>query len=199
MDCSRSMFNELGYSQVTIRMIAMKLNMSSGNLNYHYKKRDDIPEALYFEMVTVFDNRIEQLDREAISLPKMKADIHTSMKRMVDYRFFWTDLYNLLQLNETIRSHFNDAYTKRLTGFHFVFNTLIEKKILKEPEFDGEHQLLRERMIGFSNTWLYASTLYKENRIDQSFIETQSNNLILMLYPNLTDLGKGQLRKLISG
>ena len=171
LDSSRALFNELGYSQVTIRMIALKLKMSSGNLNYHYKKREDILEALYFEMVAVFDDRIEQLDGEAISLSKMKEDIVISMKRMVDYRFFWTDLYNLLQLNDTIRTHFNHAYKERLEGSHFVFTVFKAHNILKEPEFDKEHQFLIERMIGFSNTWLYASNLYKENTIDQAFID----------------------------
>jgi AcrR family transcriptional regulator len=42
-------------------MIALELNMSSGNLNYHFKKREDIFEALYFEMVLEFDERIESL------------------------------------------------------------------------------------------------------------------------------------------
>ena len=61
LEAARTLFNERGYSQVTIRMIAVKLNMSSGNLNYHYKKREDIFEALYFEMVSEFDERIKYL------------------------------------------------------------------------------------------------------------------------------------------
>ena len=50
LEAARTLFNERGYSQVTIRMIALELNMSSGNLNYHFKKREDIFETLYFEI-----------------------------------------------------------------------------------------------------------------------------------------------------
>ena len=89
---ARVLFNENGYKNVTIRMIALELNMSSGNLNYHYKKREDILEALYFQMVTVFDERIEKLGTEKITLSKMQNDVHSSISRMIDYKFFWTDL-----------------------------------------------------------------------------------------------------------
>ena len=66
MDGSRKLFNELGFSQVTIRMIASELGFSSGNLNYHFRKRADILEALYFEMVEVFDKRIQDLSEARI-------------------------------------------------------------------------------------------------------------------------------------
>ena len=38
LDVSKGLFNAKGFSNVTIRMIAQELNMSSGNLNYHLKK-----------------------------------------------------------------------------------------------------------------------------------------------------------------
>ncbi|MEZ5024061.1 MAG: TetR/AcrR family transcriptional regulator [Chitinophagales bacterium] len=81
-------FNEKGYSQVTIRMIALKVNMSSGNLNYHYKKREDIFEALYFDMVAAFDERINRLADTEISIEQIKIDVERSMRRMLDYTFF---------------------------------------------------------------------------------------------------------------
>ena len=42
------LFNTEGLSKVTLRTIANKMGISQGNLNYHFKKRDDIIEALYF-------------------------------------------------------------------------------------------------------------------------------------------------------
>jgi AcrR family transcriptional regulator len=92
LNASKVLFNELGYSQVTIRMIALQLKMSSGNLNYHFKKREHILEALYFEMVEVFDQRINQLDEKSSSLCVIKQEIQGSMTRMMEYQFFWTDL-----------------------------------------------------------------------------------------------------------
>ncbi|MEL6256851.1 MAG: TetR/AcrR family transcriptional regulator, partial [Bacteroidota bacterium] len=128
-DAARSLFNEQGYNRVTIRMIATALNMSSGNLNYHFRKKEDILESLYFEMVEVFDSRVQQLDKQEISLGLMQAGIRSSMMRMIEYRFFWTDLYFLLKSNEKIGIHFEKVKTDRINGYELVFNSLIQKEI----------------------------------------------------------------------
>ena len=178
-------------------MIASELQMSSGNLNYHFKTRDDILEALYFEMVQEFDKRVEQLGIQEISFQSIKRDMHLSMKRMVDYRFFWTDLYNLLRLNQSIKAHFEAVYLKRFEGYEFLIRYLTDKGLLREFEFSTERKFLIERMIGFSNTWLYNSSIY-EIEINDKYLDHQTGNLLAMLYPYLTDLGKLEFKKVRS-
>lgn len=197
LDTSRILFNEFGYSQVTIRMIAQKLNISSGNLNYHYKKREDILKALYFEMVEVFDKRVQLLETTTITLKKIKEDATTSMIRMVDYRFFWTDLYYLLSIDEDIRTHFEQVRQDRIKGYYFVFNILENNQLLQSENYPNERQFLIKRMIDFSNTWLYASHLYRENITDSKYVETQANILLSILFPYLTEVGKEEFLELI--
>ena len=196
LDVARVLFNENGYKNVSIRMIALELNMSSGNLNYHYKKREDILEALYFQMVTVFDERIEKLGTEKITLSKMQNDVHSSISRMIDYKFFWTDLYNLLSLNPTIKEHFNTIYEHRKYGLEFVLNEFTTASILKPFTFEFERNNLIEQMVNFGNTWLYASSLYATNKLTPEYINTQTSALMAYLYPYLTSLGKNAFREL---
>ena len=199
LNTSKILFNELGYSQVTIRMIALQLKMSSGNLNYHFKKRENILEALYFEMVEVFDQRINELDEQSSSLKVIKQEIQKSMTRMVEFKFFWTDLFNLLKQNNNIRKHFEEAYQNRIKGHHLLLKMLRAKNLLQEPTFINEHQFLIERMTDYGNTWLYASSLYEQNEITTIYIENQANILLSMYYPYLTDLGKEEFKELIPG
>jgi len=199
LDTSRHLFNDLGFSQVTIRMIANKLDISSGNLNYHFRKREDILEALYFEMVEVFDQRIERLGDKEISLKLMQADIQASMQRMVDYRFFWTDLYYLLKANEEVKNHFMAVKTERVNGYKVVFEVLINQKILKKPSFAQEYLFLIDRMIDYSNTWLYASTLYENKKSTKEVVEMASFQLLAMLYPYLTNAGQKDFKTLFPG
>ncbi len=119
LDAARTLFNEYGFSQVTIRMIALELDMSSGNLNYHFKKREDILEALYFEMVAVFDQRVEGVGASPITLETVKKDVGESLERMIAYRFFWTDLYYLLRRHPNIKKHFFKAAEARKKGYEF--------------------------------------------------------------------------------
>ncbi|MGB0429692.1 MAG: TetR/AcrR family transcriptional regulator [Bacteroidia bacterium] len=195
LDTSRKLFNRKGFSEVTIRMIANELKMSSGNLNYHFKKREDILEALYFEMVEAFDNRVEQLGTTQITLQTIKDDMFNSLSRMIEYRFFWTDLYNLLRQSDKIKSHYDKVYNKRFEGYVFLFNYLNEKDILQPFEFALERDLLIERMIGYSNTWLYNSLIY-DKKIDTQYIENETNHLMAMLYPYFTQSAKKNYRAL---
>ena len=199
LNTSKILFNELGYSQVTIRMIALQLKMSSGNLNYHFKKRENILEALYFEMVEVFDQRINELDEQSSSLKVIKREIQKSMTRMVEFKFFWTDLFNLLKQNNNMIKHFEEAYQNRIKGHHLLLKMLRAKNLLQEPTFIKEHQFLIERMTDYGNTWLYASSLYEQNEITTIYIENQANILLSMYYPYLTDLGKEEFKELIPG
>lgn len=197
LDAARVLFNDRGYSHVTIRMIAQKLNMSSGNLNYHFKKRDDILETLYFDMVATFDKRIDSLDAQTPTLKKMLIDVQSSMERMVDYKFFWTDLYNILSLSKKIKTHFNTVYNRRKKGLNFVFDSFINSAILNAFEVEQERDFLIERMINFGNTWLYASVLYEEKKLTTLYITSQTNTLMFLLYPYLTHKGKTEIKTLI--
>lgn len=191
LDTSRQLFNELGYSNVTIRMIATELQISSGNLNYHFKKREDILEALYFEMVAVFDARVQELQEHLVSLEYMQAAIETSVVRMVAYRFFWTDLYYLLKSNSKIRVHFENVKQLRIAGYHAVFKALIKTGIMSKPSFKEEYSFLINRMLNSSNTWIYAAMVYHTGAKTTELKQNFSFELMAMLYPYLTK--KGQL------
>jgi hypothetical protein len=74
---------------------------------------------------------------------------------------------------------------------------MIKANLLKKATFEKEYDFLAERMIGFSNTWLYTSSLYQKQEIDANFIDYQVTILLSMLFPYLTDLGKADFEKLL--
>ncbi len=197
LEKAKQLFNQHGFSDVTIRMIAMQLGISSGNLNYHFKTREEILEALYFEMVEEFDKRIQDVGSNEINFHTIEEDIFLSLSRMIEYRFIWTDLYNLLRLNDNIKLHFEAALQKRIDGYDYLLNYLTKKKWLRKSEFQNEHKFLIERMISHSNTWLYNSFIY-EKRIDEKLVKEQTHILLGMLYPYLTDVGKKKLMEVLS-
>ncbi|MCH2044640.1 MAG: TetR/AcrR family transcriptional regulator [Saprospiraceae bacterium] len=195
-DKAKELFNQQGFSQVTIRMIASSLGMSSGNLNYHFKKREDILEFLYFEMVSAFDQRVKTLKTNQLSLVFMQQEVLRSMRRMLEYSFFWTDLYNLLKSNQKIRAHFERVRKDRINGYLYLFNFFIEISILNKPSYSEEYRFLAERMINYSNTWIYSSQLYTNERSNQQLIQKASFHLLSMLYPYLSSTGKEEFDKL---
>ncbi|SMG46847.1 TetR/AcrR family transcriptional regulator [Arenibacter troitsensis] len=196
LEAARTLFNENGYHNVTIRMIALKMNMSSGNLNYHFKKREEIFEALYFEMVEEFDHRIHVLPNTEVSIEQLRNDVESSMRRMLDYTFFWTDLYNLLSISDRVRAHFQEVYNHRIGGCFFLFEKLKQKKLMREASFEKEYNFLAERMINYGNTWLYSSRLYS-NKLDTRTIDYYAITYLSILFPFLTSQGKSEFQNLL--
>ncbi|MDO5981229.1 TetR/AcrR family transcriptional regulator [Flavivirga spongiicola] len=196
LDAARTLFNEKGYNQVTIRMIALKLNMSSGNLNYHYKKREDIFENLYFEMVSEFDERIKNLTTIEVSIAQIRRDIEQSMRRMIDYKFFWTDLYNLLAVSDKVKKHFQEVYKNRISGCFLLFEKMKKQNLMRDSSFELEYDFLAERMINYGNTWLYSTGLYL-NKFTPNGIDNQVNMILSMLYPFFTPQGQKEFKNLL--
>lgn len=188
IDSSKELFNQHGYSQVTIRMIATNLGISSGNLNYHFKKREEILEYLYFDMVAEFDQRIETLSETEISFSQIRHDIQVSMERMLEYKFIWTDLFNILKANQKISDHFTAVYQKRISGNAFLFDRLQEMELMRAAKFQEEYHILAERMINFGDTWIYTSEVYNRSSSKKQ-LEYQVNAMLAMIYPYLTDKG----------
>lgn len=184
LNTALKLFNQYGFSEVTIRMIAKEMNISSGNLNYHFKKREDIFEALYFEMVAHFDKRVEDLTIIDFTLSKIENDIKESMLKMLDYKFFWTDIYRLIEANPKVKKHFKEAYLKRINGCFFLFDQLISNKIMKSIDSLEEKEYLAERMVQYGNTWLYSSSL-NNKAITQKTINHYVNVYLSMLMPYL--------------
>ncbi len=124
-----------------------------------------------------------------IDLGQIKKDIRLSMERMVEYRFIWTDLYNLLKNNERIFAHFSGVHKERIAGNLFLFNRLIEMGLMRSSDFKNEYEMLSERMINFGDTWIYTSELYRRKSTLEN-IEHQSKVMIAMIYPYLTEEGR---------
>ena len=192
LNSARLLFNANGFNQVTIRMIALELGMSSGNLNYHFKTREEILEALYFEMVSAFDQRVSELPELKVSFKQIKNDITTSMVRMLDYQFFWTNLHQLLRDFPKVNAHFQSVYTKRIEGMLYLLHLLNKENWLREEEVAQEFNYLAKRMVDYGNTWLYASQLYASSNEKGIELDNHVMQYLHMLYPYLTKVGKKQ-------
>lgn len=82
---ARKLFNEYGYANTSMRDISNALNMTVGNLTYHFKKKHDIFFALM--------NEIELAEPQAlaVSLLDFHKLIAELLEGMVKNRFFFSD------------------------------------------------------------------------------------------------------------
>jgi len=108
LETALALFNREGEPNVTTGDIADELNISPGNLYYHFRNKDDIIGELY----AALDAKITPLT--AVPPDRLpSADdlwllLHLLFERMWEYRFFYRDLDEITSRNRRIALRFAD-------------------------------------------------------------------------------------------
>src|SRR6185369_9600252 len=92
LETSLALFNQRGAPQVTTADIAAEMNISPGNLYYHFRNKDEI----IGELCAAFEARMRPLfaspsDR-VIDVDDLWLWLHLLFERMGEYRFILHDI-----------------------------------------------------------------------------------------------------------
>lgn len=106
LETSLALFNRHGAPRVTTADIADEMNISPGNLYYHFRNKDEIVGELYL----AFDASIAPL----LAIPQARAPgiedlwllLHLLFERMWDHRFLYRDVDDITSRNPTIAPRF---------------------------------------------------------------------------------------------
>lgn len=193
-DAARDLFNSNGIQATTLRQIAMALNISQGNLNYHYRTKQEIIEELYFELVKKMDVETSAITEQFLSLATLYQSTEKSMNIFFDYRFLLRDIYFVLRENEKIRTHYIQLQEMRKASFRSLFDLMIHQNIFRQEEFANEYNRLYERINIIGDNWINASELF--NQIHENSVQYYQGLLFETIYPYLTVAGKKEFAKI---
>ncbi|GAB2599189.1 TetR/AcrR family transcriptional regulator [Ramlibacter solisilvae] len=105
LEVSLDLFNRFGEPNVSTTLISSELNISPGNLYYHYPAKDELINALF--------DRYEQALNELLGASDGVRDVedawffmHTLFELIWKYRFLYRDLNDLLSKNRKLETHF---------------------------------------------------------------------------------------------
>ncbi len=91
LDTARRLYNDRGLSNVTVRQIAQKMKISSGNLTYHFQKRGDLVEKVFEDLLSIENKFLKIYNQYTLNDVQQKKLMKAHAKAMFDYRFFWLD------------------------------------------------------------------------------------------------------------
>jgi len=168
---SRKLLNKKGLSAVSQRTIAEYLKISPGNLTYHFKKRSDIIEALYFELVVKMDEAIANITTSESILEGLYDMMKVTMEQFYEYRFLFLDFIQIMRENKPIKTHYIGLLELREQQFTMLLQMLVDNGLMHKEELPNEYSFLLKRM----------------------YLEMSC----LALYPYLTTVGKEEFKKVI--
>jgi len=114
LETSLRLFNDFGEPNVNTTIIAQEMNISPGNLYYHFKNKDDIVTSIFQQ----FEREIDKLlsvpqDRQA-NVEDAWLFLHVLFELVWKYRFFYRDLNNLLANNRTLEVKFKQLLAQKV-------------------------------------------------------------------------------------
>jgi AcrR family transcriptional regulator len=105
---SLELFNASGEPHVTTADIADEMNISPGNLYYHFRNKDDIIGELYAALEAEIAPLLDVPEGRPVSVEDLWLLLHLLFERMGKYRFFYRDLDEITSRNRRIALRFCD-------------------------------------------------------------------------------------------
>jgi AcrR family transcriptional regulator len=106
LETALKLFNNFGEPNVTTTVIADEMEISPGNLYYHFHSKDEIVNALFAD----YEKDIENLLTAPGNRPSGAEDIwlflHLLFETIWKFRFFYRDINDLLTRNRLVETHF---------------------------------------------------------------------------------------------
>ena len=197
LDTSLELFNSLGLSKVTLRTIANKMEISQGNLNYHFKKREDIIETLYFQLVQNIDSRMSSIKEPKNPFQLLVSISQSIMFNFYEYRFFLLDFVQIMRENEKIKTHYSELSTHREQQFLMIFQLLIENDLMRKEILLNEYKNLYKRFQMLSEFWISDVEIHN-SKTTKKVIPIYSEILTQAIFPYLTSKGQKEYHSILS-
>lgn len=184
LDCALAMFNAKGEPNVTTNHIADELEISPGNLYYHFRNKDDIIEQLFSR----YEERIGAVmiapqDR----LPDLEdiwMQLHLVFECIWDYRFLYRDLVDILSRNRRLRTRFARILKRATENIRLVVRGLAQAGVLRASP--KEMDALADNLLVLATFWLTFAAARGEQDEERS-IRAGIVQVMMLIAPFLRD------------
>lgn len=152
LDAALALFNELGERKVTTNHIAAHLQISPGNLYYHFKNK----QAIIFALFERYEARVLGIlqipaNRSLQPLDKLNY-LQAVFRGLWDYRFMHRDMEHLLLEDEQLHARYRDFFRICQERIQQIFRGLGAAGILRVTEQDVTALAL--------NTWIVVTSWF---------------------------------------
>ena len=105
LEVSLALFNRFGEPNVSTTLISAEMNISPGNLYYHYPAKDELINSLFDRYEKALTELLQAADGVA-HVEDAWLFFHMLFELIWQYRFLYRDLNDLLSKNRRLETHF---------------------------------------------------------------------------------------------
>ncbi|MDA8651143.1 TetR/AcrR family transcriptional regulator [Porticoccaceae bacterium] len=158
------LFNQKGVDQVSVLEISQTMGISYGNLTYHFKKKDDLVQALYVQMQHELDAAINHLVQRIFEETYYLKLVNELLQVTWKYRFLYLSINSLMNQYPFIREGEKSYSATRNKILNRGKKYLIDEGYLK-PESDSHYELLIRNLNMILYAWIVDAELFHEGEV----------------------------------
>ena len=193
LDASLAMFNGQGEPNVTTNHIADELEISPGNLYYHFRNKDDIIEQLFARYEERMDTALVAPEGRLRDLEDIWLQLHLVFEAIWDYRFLYRDLVDILSRNRRLRLRFARILKRAADNATSGMRGLVQAGVMRASA--AEVEATATNILVLATFWLnYASV--RGDRDEHEAIRRGIVQVMMLLSPLLRDAERLHLNNL---
>jgi AcrR family transcriptional regulator len=123
LEVTLDLFNRFGEPNVSTTLISAELNISPGNLYYHYPAKDELINALFDR----YEKRLSEILQAADGVENVEDAwlfLHMLFELVWNFRFLYRDLNDLLSKNRRLETHFQFVLKNKNKAMHALLDGL---------------------------------------------------------------------------
>jgi AcrR family transcriptional regulator len=167
------LFNENDAFSITTNHIAIAAKISSGNLYYHYKNKEDIILDIYQNMIEKFEeiNSFEKILNSKTPLEELSNLYNLYLDIFWEYRFIMRDSSVLISTLPKLKKVFIQRQNIRIAQIKGLIEYFISKDIFRQ--MDEDEILLCAKLNWFISTYWQNYISINEEITKESFKEAK--------------------------
>lgn len=202
LELSLKLFNEIGEPNVTTTTIAEEMEISPGNLYYHFRNKDDIINSIFAQFEQQIERRLRFPEDHRPTIDETWSYLQYMADFMWTYRFLYRDLNDLLARNRTLETHFKQIISHKVRFAREMCELLAaDGELVATP---AEIEVIATNMAVIATYWLsYQYVMHPRKYNDQDAIREElhqvSMHVISVIAPYLRGRSRQIFDDLVSG
>ena len=184
LDTALLMFNAQGEPNVTTNHIADELEISPGNLYYHFRNKDDIIEHLFQRYEERMDSALVAPEGRLPNLEDIWLQLHLVFECIWEYRFLYRDLVDILSRNRHLRLRFARILKRAAANATTVMRGMVQAGAMRASA--AEIDAAATNILVLATFWLNYSGV-RGDRDEQTAIRLGIVQVMMLVSPFLRD------------
>jgi AcrR family transcriptional regulator len=153
LDAALKLFNEQGTAAVSTNHIAAAIEISPGNLYYHFRNKEDIIASLFERLFAAWGETYQLPSDRAPELTDLEALIAGNYRLIWRYRFTYREMAVLLHNAPELHARYQELRRQGYSGFAQLIEAFAAVGVLTRPKSDQEMHVLTELCWMISEQW----------------------------------------------